>query len=85
MHRIVYIVFLDEKPNTATVFSTKNGAIHYMEECWHNLMRNYQFTKYESKSASEGFEKSKHQAYSARDLDGHVHSARILETIVFEE
>ena len=85
MHRIVYIVFVDEKPSTATVFSTEDGAIHYMEERWHNLMRHYQFAKYEAKSASEGFEKSKHKAYSARDLDGHVHSARILETIVYEE
>ena len=85
MLRIVYIVFVDEKPSTATVFSTKNGAIRYMEERWHSLMRHYQFAKFEAKSASEGFEKSKHKAYSARDLDWHVHSARILETIVYEE
>lgn len=81
----VYIVFVDGLPNTATVFLQKENAIKYIEQRWHDLMRFFQFSKFEAKNASDGYGKSKHMAYSARDIDGHIHSASILETIVYDQ
>lgn len=80
----VFIVFVDEMPSTATVFSKEENAVKYVEERWRDLMRFFQFSKFEAKNASDNFAKAKHMAYSARDLDGHVHSAKILETIVYD-
>lgn len=80
----VFIVFVDDIPSTATVFLKEENAVKYVEERWHNLMRCFQFSKFEAKNASDDFDRAKHMIYSARDLDGCVHSAKILERIVYD-
>lgn len=79
---MIYIVFIDENPESASPFYKEEDAVKFIEKKWHELMRFYQFSKLNSLTASEEFKKNKHKSYVIRDLDGNVHSAKIVSTIV---
>lgn len=79
---MIYIVFIDEKPESATSFYKEEDAVKFVEKKWHELMRFHQFSKLNSLTASEDFKKCHHKSYTIRDLDGMVHSAKIVPNIV---
>ena len=73
---------VDSTSGNEIVFSEEESAVEYIKRKWHEVMRFFQFSKYEAKSASDNFAKKRYKEYSARDLDGHIHSAKIVEKVV---
>ena len=78
----VFVVMIGSTPDNEIVFSKEENAVEYIKNKWHEVMRFFQFSKYEAKSASDNFIKKSCKEYSIRDLDGHIHSAKIVEKVI---
>jgi hypothetical protein len=79
---MIHVVFIDNKIDSVIPFFKEEDAIKFIEKKWHELMRFHHFSKLDLITASEEFKESKHKSYVIRDLDGHLHSAKLISTIV---